>query len=302
MNIQAIKFVASRAGLVLKKYAPEILLGVGITAGVGATATAIHTTIKNDVAAEIQEYRNTAGRLNDIKARYEEENPDELPAIRKEVAIGHIQAATIFAKNMVKIYAVPVALTAISIGSLMWSRGIYAGRMIAMSAALNKTTETLNAYRERVRGDVGEESEQHIFERAVDDVAIDEPEEEEGDNHSRISGYAPMSVIFDDSSYLTDVHNRENVLYMLKSHENWANDRLVARGHLFLNDVLVDIGLPQTPEGQLVGWIFEDDNQRKIDFGMNRNGFDAVICDYLADARDDLPLQFNVDGVIFDRI
>jgi hypothetical protein len=35
----------------------------------------------------------------------------------------------------------------------------------------------------------------------------------------------------------------------------YAKDKLAAQGHLFVNDVLYELGMPKTPEGQVLGWV-----------------------------------------------
>ena len=40
----------------------------------------------------------------------------------------------------------------------------------------------------------------------------------------------------------------------LKAQQQFANDKLQTRGHIFLNEVLDDLDLPRSPAGQIVGW------------------------------------------------
>ena len=90
----------------------------------------------------------------------------------------------------------------------------------------------------------------------------------------------------------------------LKRQQDWANDKLKAQGHLFLNEVYDMIGIPRTAAGNVVGWIYDEEcpiGDNFVDFGIydincerNRafvNGYERSIL-----------LDFNVDGPILDLI
>lgn len=77
----------------------------------------------------------------------------------------------------------------------------------------------------------------------------------------------------------------------LRSVQNNLNDRLRARGFLFLNEVYAELGLSWTKAGQLVGWLWSsDDPQQGIDI-KQQGGSDGAIL-----------LDFNVQGEILDKI
>ena len=93
-------------------------------------------------------------------------------------------------------------------------------------------------------------------------------------------------------------------LYFLRAQEEYANNRLVSRGYLFLNEVYESLGIPPTKAGQIVGWIYDKDKPNGdnfVDFGIydihretNRNfvnGYERSIL-----------LDFNVDGPIINLI
>ena len=301
MNIVMVTRALGGAKLVISKYAPEILMGIGITAGVGATATAVHATLKGDISGQVEAYKDTLTRIDDTKARYEAEHPDE--DFRKEVAVGKIQASVIFTRGFLKTYALPITLTAVSVGALLWSRGIYAGRNAALTVALTGAQDRIAAYRNRVREEVGPDKEEELYESAW---RMDVSEEDlELNNVPEDLVFSPSDpyVYVDYGEWASSAYGRrEAQMYMLKTFENWANDYLVHTGSLFLNDVLQQIGLERTSEGQLLGWIYDQDNQRKVDFGFNRPGMDVKIADYISGVSDTMPLSFNVDGVVFDLI
>jgi len=78
----------------------------------------------------------------------------------------------------------------------------------------------------------------------------------------------------------------------LRHQQNWANDILRARGHLFLNEIYTMLGLPRTEIGAVVGWVYKDPNSY-VDFGCwEEEGL----------ALKSIELNFNVDGPIVDLI
>jgi hypothetical protein len=88
--------------------------------------------------------------------------------------------------------------------------------------------------------------------------------------------------------------------------QNFANDRLRAKGHLLLNDVYDSLGLPRTAAGCVVGWVKGGNGQTTagdgyVDFGL----FDPEtqeIRDFFRGDNGALWLDFNVDGEVYKLI
>ena len=76
--------------------------------------------------------------------------------------------------------------------------------------------------------------------------------------------------------------------YFLLRAQYYANEKLQAKGHLFLNDVFELLGMAPTKAGQIVGWIYEPG--KVIDFGISKE-----------DGTSNYILNFNVDGEILDK-
>lgn len=60
-------------------------------------------------------------------------------------------------------------------------------------------------------------------------------------------------VEFDHNNPNWQSNPEYNILFV-KSQLNWLNEKLVAQGYLFLNEVYEALGFPKTREGQIVGW------------------------------------------------
>ena len=112
--------------------------------------------------------------------------------------------------------------------------------------------------------------------------------------------YSPYAVFFDEASAAWTKIPECNKMFLLQQ-QNFANDKLRARGYLFLNEVYEMLGLPRTRAGQLIGWVYDAKNpvgDNYVDFNIfntrNRefvNGFEKSVL-----------LDFNVDGNILDRL
>jgi hypothetical protein len=89
-------------------------------------------------------------------------------------------------------------------------------------------------------------------------------------------------------------------LVFLKCQQSYANDMLKTRGHVFLNEVYDSLGIERTKAGQVVGWVISEDGDNFIDFGLYANN--GKVRDFINGREGAILLDFNVDGVIYDKI
>lgn len=101
---------------------------------------------------------------------------------------------------------------------------------------------------------------------------------------------------YDEECIVWSKDPQYNKMYLVNQ-QNYFNDVLRTRGHLYLNEVYDAFGFPRTKAGQMVGWVFEDENSY-VDFGLD----DPRNQDFINGKTTDCLLVFNVDGVIIDRI
>ena len=87
-----------------------------------------------------------------------------------------------------------------------------------------------------------------------------------------------------DSTCVPWTTDRTYNLMFLRHQERFANDKLKAKGFIFLNDVYEMLGMKKTALGQLAGWVYKD----------------ACSCVEFK-VLDDLVI-FNIDGIILDKI
>jgi len=89
----------------------------------------------------------------------------------------------------------------------------------------------------------------------------------------------------------------------LKAQQNYFNNMLQARGHVFLNEVYDALGMERSSSGTVVGWVIRKDGQGDnfIDFGIF-DGESERARAFVNGYERNIRLDFNVDGVIYDLI
>ena len=110
---------------------------------------------------------------------------------------------------------------------------------------------------------------------------------------------SPYSKFFDEFSRCWK-NNAEYNLMFLRGQQNLANDRLIANGYLFLNDVYDMLDIERTEEGQVVGWVYDKDHPTYIDFGIY-NGVRERNRAFVNGYESSILLDFNVQGIIKDK-
>lgn len=127
--------------------------------------------------------------------------------------------------------------------------------------------------------------------------------------------YSQYARFFDETnpnwnknSGLRDKDGPAMNLFFLMRMQDYANELLKSRysedevGYLYLNEVYEMLGIPTTVEGQIVGWIYSDHNpigDNYVDFGIYNIDQNA---EFVNGFKNSVLLDFNVDGVIIDKI
>ena len=89
-------------------------------------------------------------------------------------------------------------------------------------------------------------------------------------------------------------------LAFLRAQQEWHNQKLQVRGHVFLNEVYDMFDIPRTEAGAVVGWLRDGGGDGFIDFGLFRD--DQTVRDFMNGHEGAILLDFNVDGPIHNRI
>ena len=299
MNLASIKasgvFKASRLGLKLQKNSPAILVGVGITALVGATVTAVYATTKaSDIMDEHDAQMAKIARAKSVAGS--SYTDDEVRSDK----------VTIFAQTsfrFIKLYTPTALLVTGGTLSILAGHRILSARYAGVVAAYSVLEQSFETYRDRVREELGEDRELAIYAGAKEvrteiDAATGESVKVLVDQKGRSMYARCFDEVTSDRWEKTYGYNQA----FIRGKQNQLNDRLKARGHVFLNEVYDALGFPHTPEGQVVGWILDSPTgDGVIDFGiysLDNKESEA----FLLNMERSVWLDFNVDGVIWDKI
>lgn len=287
----------------IEKHSPEILLGVGVVGVVATTVTACKATMKlNDILDECAETREKIKEVAEnpnYEDRYTEEDA------QKDLTINYVQTGV----KIVKLYAPAVALGVFSVGCLLGSHNVMQKRNAALSAAYLTVDKSFKEYKQRVIDRVGEEVEKEIR-YGIKAEEIETTVQNEDGTETTVTEtvktmdptlYSDYARFFDEASPYWQKDPEYNMVF-LKAQQQYANDLLRARGRLFLNDVYEMLGIDKTKAGQIVGWVYDEENPNGdnfVDFGiydMSKERVRAFVNGYEAN----ILLDFNVDGNIWD--
>lgn len=291
--------------LLASEKAPQILFVGGVIGMVGSTVLACRATLKlEEVLDEIQSNVDRAKNVKDLvdSEDYTGSQTYTTEEHRRDSVIIYVRGAA----RIAKLYAPSVLLGAASIAALTKSHNLLQDRNIALTAAYAAVDGAYRRYRERVIEKYGEEADREIL---YETEEVDVIDEETGKVVSRLqvtgapgSRYARF---YDEQSSRNWSPDPDINMMFLRTQQNWLNDRLRARGHVFLNEVYDSLGLSHTRDGAIVGWRWHpEDNEvgdNYIDFGVFDHPSD-VVKDFFNGREGAILLDFNVDGVIYDKI
>lgn len=292
--------------LKIKKHSPEILLVSGIVGTVATTIIACKKTLKiNDI---LEEKNETVKAIHEALNKKDDKiyNQDDA---NKDLTIVYAQTGM----KLFGLYAPAIGLGVLSIGAIVSGHNILRKRNIAIAAAYAIVDRSFKNYRSNVVERFGQDVDQELrfnvktkqikekdqngktVKKEIKEINIDEW-------HKDFSDYAR----FFDASCQGHTKDPEYNLMYLKQQQAYCNEILKSRGHLFLNEVYDILDIPRTKAGQVVGWLYDKNGNNPngdnyVDFGIYDKNYEPSRrfvngCEY------NILLDFNVDGVIYDKI
>lgn len=292
MNIgnikQAATRTASRGALVGKKYSPQILTGVGIVSGVAAAVMASKATLKaQPIVADAKEFLEV---VRDNKASLSDRD------YAKELSFAYARPGI----QLAKVYAPALSLGSASILCVISAQGIMQRRNAGLAAAYVAVEKGLAEYRKRVEVALGADKERELFYNTTMTEMKNESGKVEKVEIFDPNGVSIYAKFFDEYNPNWTKTPEYNLLF-LKAQQNYFNDLLKARGHVFLNDVYDGLGIDRSQAGQVVGWVLNAGGDNFIDFGIF-NGTREPVREFVNGRERSILLDFNVDGVVLDLI
>ena len=298
--INATTQMVGKKGFKLKQHSPEIFIVAG---GVGIVVSIVTACVATTKASKLID--ESKKELADIQKSSEEHSEEEYTKDdqNKDKAIVYTKTAL----KVAKVYLPSAIILAGSFVLIFSSNNILKRRNLALTAAYKTIDSSYKKYRERIKDKFGDDVDRNahlgIEEKEIEETSIDENGKEKKVkqkvqtlDHDQYSTYAR---VFDEYCLGWEKDAEQNLMF-LKKQEFYANNVLKSRGYLYLNEVYESLGIPKTKAGQVVGWIYDENNpvgDNYVDFGIYDihserkrafiNGYERSII-----------LDFNVDGDI----
>lgn len=301
--------LVGNASLKLKKHSPEILMVAGIAGTVASTVMACKATPK--VNQILEENKKTIDIIHDgMENGHIEGHEYTKEDGKKDLTMIYAQMGVKIAKE----YAPAIVIGALSITSIVAGHRILKGRNLALAAAYAAVDKGFKSYRknvvDRFGNEIDKELRYNIKAKEIETIEVDEKGKEtikkeivniaEG---NPLNDYSEFARVWDTGNPGWSKDPEYNLTY-LRQQQNFLNDVLKTRGHLFLNEVYDLLGFPRTKKGQVFGWIYNSKDKYSdgfVDFGIyniNRQ----TNRDFINGYERSIVLDFNVDGPILEMI
>ena len=285
MNLSFATRIIGRTSLVISKHAPTILTVAGTAGFIGTTVLASKATLKLE--------ETVAEEASLLVKVHEAQKEGKLSD--KDAAHDNVVLYTRMATKLGKLYAPALILGAASIAALATGHGIMLKRNASLAAAYAAVDQAFKSYKKKVEAKFGKDAVLEAISVPTEELVVD------GETTESVLKYgdtSPYGVIFDETNHNWSADEDLSALH-LKCQQQYANDILQTRGHIFLNEVYKMLGFPHTPAGAITGWV-KGNGDNFVDFNIHDGLFEGE------DANGRLvtkwALDFNVDGVMYDKI
>ena len=283
--------VVAKQALNASHHSPRILFVAGVVGGVTSTVLACRATLKLE------------GVVTDAQIEFEQaktvlkEHPEQYSTkdYKQDMLVLYIRHA----QRVAKLYAPAIVLGALSIAALTKSHSILNKRNASLTLAYAAAVESYDEYVSRVRAALGDEKEKELRYGLEDHTVVEDTDK--GPKkvvEKRATAGSLYSRFYDEFARNWQPDPEMNRIF-ITNQERYLNDRLHARGHVFLNEAYDALGLERSPAGQVVGWTLDGEGDGFISFGL----YDGKnVQDFINGREASILLDFNVDGPIWKKI
>lgn len=306
-----------RTVLTVKKHSPEILAVAGVVGIATSFVMACKATTKlNPVLEETQ--RNIDAVHTAIEtgvAHTIDHETQEVVQVPYSPEDGKKDLTVYYAKGtmkVVKLYAPAVAIGVLSVGCMLGSNHILRKRNLALAAAYTAVDQGFKEYRGRVIERFGEALDREL-KYGVKAVEVTEEVTNEKTGKTKTvtktvevydpNNRSPYTFVFDETCKGWERDAQLNKTFLLQT-QNYLNDRLKRKGHVFLNEVLDALGIERVRMGNIVGWMYDEEStvgDNFIDFGLF-NIEDETKRRFINGYEKSVWLDFNCDGNILELL
>lgn len=233
----------------VKKYSPEILLGLGIV----GTGAAVYKTYK---AAPV---------VNNILTNYKAEK-ENYEVAQQDLVDGKISAETfatvevpdkkLMVKEMASELFIPTILAAGSIFCFIKGYSIQRNRILGLSGALASTMADYKEFKERVKTEIGEKKYKEIIKPVKDKEMM--ITDEKGKEKKVVDKVAVSKGLMDGFWFSqSDEYASDNHEYNMQYVDSVISQLdLIAfnKNGMIMNEALEAFAMPKTRQGALLGW------------------------------------------------
>jgi Family of unknown function (DUF6353) len=277
--------------LFLKRNGPAILTGAGVLGFAASTYLTGRAVLRSQ--DKVKKLRLEHKALMSDQKITDKERASELGTLwyREGGAI-------------LKDFAPALVTGSLAIVCVVSSHGMMKNREASLVAAYTALDAGFRAYRKRVQAELGEERELELYRGPVPPCSSDAEIEEGEIPPDRYSILPERYGRFFDESNKNWTKTPEYNLFFLRRVQDYLNDRLRVRGHVFLNEVYEELGFDRSQAGQVVGWTLEhregEEGDGFIDFGLYAEGSESMRA-FINCMEPSVFLDFNCDGPIISR-
>lgn len=301
-------------GFKFKQHSPEILVVGGCIGVVASAVMACRATTKINLVTETTkmaaEAIHAAAERGEAEcnledgtigiAPYSEENA------KRDLSIAYAKAGL----EIAKIYAPSVILGVASITCILAGHNILHKRNAAITAAYAILDNDFKGYRSRVVERFGKELDREL-KYNIRALEVEEKVTNEDGTESTTTKTVDNIVTdpknpsvfarcFADGTPGWHRNPQDSLIY-LRQQQNWLTQRLISKGHLFLNEVYECLGYPITEAGNAVGWVYDPNNvtlENFVDFGIYDSNDERKIA-FVNGNEQNIWLDFNFDGNVW---
>lgn len=301
--INSVSRAFHKVGFGIKKNSPAILITAGVVGTVASAVLACKATTKLDTIMDESKTKvdaiHKAAENPELAEVYSEQDK------KKDLAIVYAQTGL----KLVKLYGPSVLLGAASLGAIVASHGILTKRNVALATAYAAVENSFKDYRGRVVERFGEALDKELrYNIKAQEVEVVEKDEEGNEKIVKKTIEAvdpkgpinsPYAQFFDNGNENWVKDAEANKMFLIQQ-QNWANEKLQRKGHLFLNEVYDMLGMNRTRIGNHAGWRYDPKNPNidsYVDFGI----FDAHYPEkrrFINGDERTILVDFNCDGDI----
>lgn len=233
------------------------LIGFGVTTALAIRQTTKAGPVLEKIDKDLEQVRDW------------HETTEQAPHAKEKALVKAYARASL---ELAEVYWPVAAMGAASAVAIIAGHRTMLKRQASLVAAYSLLDAGFKAYRKAVAEVIGEEEEKSLYrEQIIKNMGrgLEACEYIAGEDDVMPSPYAKF---FDEMSHNWKPEPEYN-LFFLRCQQTWANDRLQARGYLFLNEVFEALGLPWMQAGQHVGWkLGQANSDPYVDFGIYEIG------------------------------